>query len=57
MKILYICNDAAYFDAHRRWLAVEAARQGHQVYVAAEGAHNDGRVPEPVDITLDIARH
>jgi glycosyltransferase involved in cell wall biosynthesis len=57
MKILYVCNDGPYFDAHRRWLAVEATRQGHQVYVAAGGAEDDGRARGPVDITLDVERH
>jgi glycosyltransferase involved in cell wall biosynthesis len=57
MKILYVCNDAAYFDAHRRWLAIEAARQGHQVYVAVGGMQDDGRAQGPIDITLDVERH
>jgi glycosyltransferase involved in cell wall biosynthesis len=57
MKILYVCNDLAYFTAHRRWLAGLAREQGHLVWVAC-GACDEGAIQRgDVDVVLDVDRH
>ncbi len=57
MKVLYVCNDHAYFDAHRRWLADEAISRGMQVVVACGNVINDSRAASVVDFPLDVPRH
>lgn len=55
MRVLYVCNDRAYFAAHRLWLAEEARRRGATVAVATGG---DG-APLPIEeiARLDVVRH
>jgi glycosyltransferase involved in cell wall biosynthesis len=56
MRILYICNDHAYFERHRRWLADAAARAGAEVRVAAGAVVAD--MPRSDDvIPLALNRH
>lgn len=57
MKILYVCNDHPYFDAHRLWLAEEARRRGMAVLVAAGNARPAGGALSTVDISLEVERH
>ncbi len=57
MRILYVCNDHAYFEAHRRWLADEAVRRGHQVFVACGAVNPTLGETGPVDVVLDVVRH
>lgn len=40
MKILYLCNDTAYFELHRLALAADAVQRGHTVLVASKGSPN-----------------
>lgn len=57
MNVLYVCNDHAYFEAHRRWLAEEARRQGMAVSVACGHVRTDDESLGPVDFPLQVERH
>jgi glycosyltransferase involved in cell wall biosynthesis len=57
MNVLYVCNDHAYFEAHRRWLADEAERQGMTVRVACGDVRTDERGFGPVAFPLHVERH
>ncbi len=68
MRVLYVCNDHAYFEAHRRPLANAAAALGAQVTLATghvlPSAQLDSRTvsvdaprSSPSIIPLDVERH
>lgn len=57
MNVLYVCNDHAYFEAHRRWLAEEARRHGMTVSVACGHVRKDDSSPGSVDFPLQVERH
>jgi glycosyltransferase involved in cell wall biosynthesis len=54
VRILYVCNDLAYFNAHRRWLMDAARNEGADVALACGGVvENAESQPE---FTLNIDR-
>ncbi len=55
MRVLYVCNDLPYYDAHRRWLA-DAAREAGATVMLACGGVPEARRGE-VDVVLNIERH
>jgi glycosyltransferase involved in cell wall biosynthesis len=55
MRVLYVCNDMSYFDAHRRWLADAARAAGATVFIASGGVTRGA--PNPPDFALDVERH
>jgi glycosyltransferase involved in cell wall biosynthesis len=55
MRVLYVCNDLPYYDAHRRWLADAARQAGARVMLACGGVPDARR--DEVDVVLDIERH
>lgn len=57
MNVLYVCNDHAYFDAHRSWLADEARKQGMTVRVACGRVRTDDQNLGHVDFPLHVERH
>jgi glycosyltransferase involved in cell wall biosynthesis len=57
MRILYVCNDLAYYNAHRRWLADAAAAAGAQVMLATGGASAEDAAADPEMELLDVERH
>ncbi|NJN37293.1 MAG: hypothetical protein HC794_09940 [Nitrospiraceae bacterium] len=57
LHVLYVCNDQAYFEAHRRWLADQAQQRGMAVSVAC-GAANDADIKAgKVQFPLAVERH
>ncbi len=56
MRILYVCNDVAYFNRHRLWLAEAAMRRGATVEIAAGGFETSPRDSSGIH-ALDIERH
>jgi glycosyltransferase involved in cell wall biosynthesis len=56
MRVLYVCNDHAYFERHRRWLADAAVRAGAQVMVAA-GAVDPSSAHAGAILPLAVDRH
>lgn len=58
MKILYVCNDLAFFRAHRLALARHMARVGHQVAVASGMVAPGDTLDEDVELaSLPITKH
>jgi glycosyltransferase involved in cell wall biosynthesis len=57
MRILYVCNDLAYFNAHRRWLSDSAEQAGAEVLLATGGVSAQAAAADPAIITLDVERH
>ncbi len=57
MKLLFVCNDRAYFEAHRRSLADAAAAEGWDVRIACGGIdEGDANLANGV-IPLKVVRH
>ena len=57
MNVLYVCNDHAYFEAHRRWLVDEAETRGMNVRVACGGLEAGTIGRRHIEFPLDIKRH
>ncbi len=55
MRVLYVCNDLAYFDAHRAMLADAARQAGWEVHVASGGIERPELRPEIAP--LEVTRH
>lgn len=57
MRILYVCNDLPYFNAHRQWLAAAARQAGAEVLLATGGVSAEAAAANPEVIALDVERH
>ena len=57
MRILYVCNDLPYFNAHRQWLAAAARQAGAEVLLATGGVSAEAAAADPEVIALDVERH
>jgi glycosyltransferase involved in cell wall biosynthesis len=57
MRVLYVCNDHAYFEAHRRWLADAAVARGDEVFVACGAVLPGSEGTAREVIPLKVVRH
>ncbi len=57
MKLLFVCNDRAYFEAHRRSLADAAAAEGWDVRIACGGMDEGDATWANGVIPLKVVRH
>jgi glycosyltransferase involved in cell wall biosynthesis len=57
MRILYVCNDLPYFNAHRQWLAAAARQAGAEVLLATGAVSTEAAAADPEVIALDVERH
>jgi glycosyltransferase involved in cell wall biosynthesis len=55
--VVYVCNDLAYFNAHRRWLADVARQRGAKVIIACGGAGSDTAEALDIDFRLEVKRY